>query len=237
MFASRRGRARWPPPIMTVPLASCLKESLRARRITTGSMKAGTRLVIISIGAMTSSGTGSPSRSGDPIGPGAGRVDDLGRLERRRWSSRPARRRLAFEPGHAQRPHGTARRPRSPRAGTPAWCERDRRRRRGATTMPPGHASDTAGTRRFSSAGVDQLLVREAAHAQIVDAVAEAPQLLLRSRRPAPGRGFRKPQSSPTRLSMRSHSSIEATDSGISATCRASWRTPPALTPEAWRPA
>ena len=36
---------------------------------------------------------------------------------------------------------------------------------------------------------------------------------------------------------MRSHSSMEATDSGTSAMCLASWRTPPALTPEACRPA
>ena len=46
-----------------------------------------------------------------------------------------------------------------------------------------------------------------------------------------------KPQSSPTSSSMFSQIAIEAIDNGISAIWRASWRTPPALTPEAWRPA
>ena len=77
-FSSRSARPRWPPPISTVPLANCLNESLRPRRITTGSMKCGTRPVIISIGAITSSGTGSPSCGGDAVGPGARGVDDLG---------------------------------------------------------------------------------------------------------------------------------------------------------------
>src|SRR6185312_5741019 len=58
---SRSGVARWPPPITTVPLPSCLNESLRPRRITTGWMNDGRRLVTISIGAMTVSGTGSSS--------------------------------------------------------------------------------------------------------------------------------------------------------------------------------
>ena len=60
-FSSRKARPAWPPPISTVPLRSCLKESLRPRRITTGWMKDGSRLVTISIGAITVSGTGSPS--------------------------------------------------------------------------------------------------------------------------------------------------------------------------------
>src|SRR6218665_1702258 len=59
-FSSRRGQPRWPPPISTVPLAHCLSESLRRRVITTGAIKAGSGSVIISIGAITVSGTGSP---------------------------------------------------------------------------------------------------------------------------------------------------------------------------------
>ena len=46
-----------------------------------------------------------------------------------------------------------------------------------------------------------------------------------------------KPQSEPVKLSMSCQISSDATESGISAGCRPSRRTPPALTPDACRPA
>ena len=52
---------RPPPPMTTVPLAICLKESGRPAEPTTASQKCGICAVTIIIGAIGSSGTGSPS--------------------------------------------------------------------------------------------------------------------------------------------------------------------------------
>ena len=91
-------------------------------------------------------------------------------------------------------------------------AERDRPRRRGGRRCRPGSARRSAGTSRLQLGAVDQLLVREAAQAQLVDARAEAVELLLglgdqhlavarsRNRRP---RGRRCAARSPSRHGQR----------------------------------
>ena len=54
-------RPSYPPPINTVPLSNCLKDSVRPWTPTTGVTNFGMRAVIINIGARASMGTGSPS--------------------------------------------------------------------------------------------------------------------------------------------------------------------------------
>ena len=115
-------------------------------------MKAGTRLVIISISAITSSGTGSPSCGGDAVGPGARGVDDDGRLEIAGAGGDAPHAAVARQPGHAHAlDHASA--PSAMALRRKAWVVRkgsaapSRRE-----TTPPGQSSDTAGTRRFSSA-------------------------------------------------------------------------------------
>jgi len=70
------------PPITTVPLSSCLKESLAAAQDhRTGSMKAGSRLVTMSM-ARSPPAHRLASAAGDSIGPGAGGIPPPWRLDR-----------------------------------------------------------------------------------------------------------------------------------------------------------
>ena len=99
-------------------------------------------------------------------------------------------------------------------------------------TTPPGHSSETAGTRRRSSArSISSSCVKPFSRRSSTRARKLSSSASFSATSTVPW--LSKPQSSPTSSSICSHSAMEEIDSGISARSRASWRTPPAFTPEA----
>ena len=232
---SRWGVARWPPPITTVPLSTCLNDSLRPRRITTGWMNCGRRLVTVSIGATTVSGTGSPSMEAIRSAQAPAAFTTLGAsiapaLVSTRQTSPTLDRPVTVTPSSTSAPFSMARLRNAcvERKGSAAPSRRE--------TTPPGQCSDTAGTRRLSSAWS---INSSCAKPRILRSSTRALKLASSSSFSATSTvpWLVKPQSSPTSSWICSQRSIEEIERGISARSRASWRTPPAFTPEAWRPA
>ena len=233
-FSSRTARPSSPPPISTVPLGNCLKDRVRPVAPTTGLMKGATRAVIISIGAMTSKGTGSPTCAAMRSAQAPAALTTTGASNRAPSAvstvHRPPWRasRVTVPPSWKRAPSAMAlrRKAKVVRKGIAAPSPRD--------TRAPTQWSAMAGTSdRSSSCPITSSWVKPSApssatRARTVSSSASVSATLIWP-------WLSKPQSSSTRSRMPCHSAIEATVSGTSATWRPSWRTPPALTPEAWR--
>ena len=178
-------------------------------------MKAGTRLVTISIGAMTSSGTGSPSRAAMRSAHAPAAFTTLGAssvpaLVSTRHAEPARARPVTVTPSITSTPRSTARRRNAcvVRNGSAAPSRRD--------TTPPGQWSDTAGTSRFSSSRpISSSCVKPFRRRSSTRARKPASSSSLSATSTVPW--LEKPQSSPTRSSIRSHNSIDEIDSGISA--------------------
>jgi hypothetical protein len=178
-------------------------------------MKAGTRLDTMSMGAITSSGTGSPNcaamRSaqapaafttlGASIGPSL-----VSTRHTEPWRARPVTR----TPSITSAPRSTARRRKAwvVRNGSAAPSRRE--------TTPPGQWSDTAGTKRFSSVrSISSSCVKPFSRRSSTRSRKPASSCSLSATSTVPW--LEKPQSSPTSSSIFSQIAIEAIDSGISA--------------------